>query len=345
MNRKKFLMTVGVIAGVFLGMKYVFPVMLPFFCGFLLAEIIHPVAYRMAKTRFGKTLHLTESGIGGVLILLAVCTGVWGLLAGAEYLTGKIGDCLRYYPVIKNQAAALLEQCCKGVEHMTGISAEKSSPYLCRQIENIGNYFLRDGKGMDTAMESVRCCVVIVGMLMVGIVSSILFLQEREKIRSFLAKQPFFGEIKRLMQELFQGAGQYLKAQLKIMAVICLFCIGGLWILKVRHFLGYGLALGILDAFPVLGTGLFLVPAGIFQILIGDSFQGVGFLILYAATAVARQILEPRLIGNHMGFSPLLVLLSVYLGIFLYGGAGFLLGPLSALLIYGISKNFINKKQ
>ena len=31
MNRKKFLMTVGVIAGVFLGMKYVFPVILPFF--------------------------------------------------------------------------------------------------------------------------------------------------------------------------------------------------------------------------------------------------------------------------------------------------------------------------
>lgn len=345
MNRKKFLMTVGVIAGVFLGMKYVFPVMLPFFCGFLLAEIIHPVAYGMAKTKFGKTLHLTECGIGGVLILLAVCTGVWGLLAGADYLTGKIGDCLRYYPVIKNYAEDLLEQCCKGVEHMTGISAEKSSAYLCGQIENIGNYFLRDGKGMDTAMESVRCCVIIVGMLMVAVVSSILFLQEREKIRGFLEKQAFFRNMKRLVQEVFRGVGQYLQAQLKIMAVICLLCIGGLWILKIRHFLGYGLVLGILDAFPVLGTGLFLVPAGIFQMLLGDSFQGVGFLVLYGVTAVVRQILEPRLIGNHMGVSPLLVLLSVYLGIFLYGGFGFLLGPLSTLLIYGISKNFINKKQ
>ena len=151
--------------------------------------------------------------------------------------------------------------------------------------------------------------------------------------------------MKRLAQEVFRGVGQYLHAQLKIMAVICLLCIGGLWILKVRHFLGYGLVLGILDAFPVLGTGLFLVPAGIFQMLLGDSFQGVGFLVLYGVTAVVRQILEPRLIGNHMGVSPLLVLLSVYLGIFLYGGFGFLLGPLSALLIYGISKNFINKKQ
>ena len=80
--------------------------------------------------------------------------------------------------------------------------------------------------------------------------------------------------------------------------------------------MGYGLVLGILDAFPVLGTGLFLVPAGIFQMLLGDSFQGVGFLVLYGVTAVVRQILEPRLIGNHMGVSPLLVLLSVYWGFF-----------------------------
>lgn len=345
MNRKKFWMTMGVIAGVFLGMKYVFPVLLPFFCGFFLAEIVYPAAHRMVETRLGRTLHLTESGVGGVLILLAVCTGVWGLLALAEYLTGKIGDCLRYYPVIRRQTEVLLNQCCRGIEHMTGISAEKSSSYFCEQIENIGNYFLRDGKGMDTAMESLRCCVVIVGMLMVAVVSSILFLQEREKIRGFLENQAFFRDMKRLMGELFQGVGQYLQAQLKIMAVICLLCIGGLWILKVRHFFGYGLVLGILDAFPVLGTGLFLVPAGVFQLLLGDRFQGAGLLVLYGGTAVVRQVLEPRLIGNHMGFSPLLVLLSVYLGVFLYGGFGFLLGPLSAFLIYGISKNFINKKE
>ena len=100
-------------------------------------------------------------------------------------------------------------------------------------------------------MESVRCCVIIFGMLMVAVVSSILFLQEREKIRGFLEKQDFFRNMKRLAQEVFRGVGQYLHAQLKSMADICLLCIGGLWILKDRHFLGYGLVLGNLAAYPV----------------------------------------------------------------------------------------------
>ena len=36
--------------------------------------------------------------------------------------------------------------------------------------------------------------------------------------------------------------------------------------------------------------------------------------------------------------SPLLVLVSVYLGVVLYGGFGFVLGPVSAFLIYVILK-------
>ena len=63
---------------------------------------------------------------------------------------------------------------------------------------------------------------------------------------------------------------------------------------------------------------------------------GVGFFLLYLLTAIIRQFMEPRLIGNHVGVSPLLVLLSVYLGIVLYGSFGFVLGPFSALLFYGI---------
>lgn len=343
MNRRKILMIMGVTLGVFLGMRYLLPVLLPFLCGWFLAELVYPTASRLAESRVGKALHVTKTGIGGVLILLIICGAAWGLLAGVQYLTGRIGACLRYYPVLKSQMDALLAQCCKGVERMTGIPAEKSSSYFYCHIEELGNYFFQDGRGMDTAVDSIRCCVFVVGMLMVGIVSAVLFLQEREKIRSFLEKQPFFMKTRQLIRELFQSTTQYFKAQIKIMTVICLLCVAGLWILRVRHFFGYGLALGILDAFPVLGTGLFLVPAAVFQILMGNQFQGIGFLVLYGITAVVRQLLEPKFIGNHVGVSPLLVLFSVYAGLFVYGGAGFVLGPFSALLIFTISKNFINK--
>ena len=136
------------------------------------------------------------------------------------------------------------------------------------------------------------------------------------------------------------GMKGYLKAQVKITGLICILCVAGLWMLKIPYFLGLGLAVGVLDALPVLGTGTFLIPAGILLLFQGETFMGAGLFLLYVVTAGVRQILEPRLVGNHVGLSPLLTLLSVYLGVVIYGGFGFILGPLSALLLYGIFKEW-----
>ena len=259
---------------------------------------------------------------------------------GAEYMTGKIGDCLKYYPQIKAEAAEIIGQCCRGMEKLTGISAAESSRFIFRQAEEFQSYLLEDGISMDRAVDSVKSCVVILGAFIIGIVSAILFLQERDKIRGYLEKISFFQKAKNLGRELAEGGKGYLKAQVKITSLICVICIAGFWVLKIPCFFGLGLAVGLLDALPVLGTGTFLIPAGIILLFQGKTAAGVGLFFLYILTAGLRQILEPRLVGNHMGLSPLVILLSVYLGVILYGGFGFILGPLSALLLYGIFKEW-----
>ena len=62
--------------------------------------------------------------------------------------------------------------------------------------------------------------------------------------------------------------------------------------------------------------------------------------MLYLVTSLARQFLEPKLVGESLGIYPIFVLLTIYLGVYLYGGLGFLLGPVSALLIWGIIKEW-----
>ena len=103
---------------------------------------------------------------------------------------------------------------------------------------------------------------------------------------------------------------------------------------------GMGLAVGLSDARPVLGTRNFLIPAGIYLLFQVKTVEGIGFFLIYIITAGIRQILEPRLIGCQVGISPLLILLSVYLGVIIYGGFGFILGPLSVLLLYGIFREW-----
>ena len=51
-----------------------------------------------------------------------------------------------------------------------------------------------------------------------------------------------------------------------------------------------------------------------------------------------RQVLEPKLVGKRLGVPPLAVLISIYAGIWVYGGSGVILGPISALVIYELYK-------
>ena len=49
-------------------------------------------------------------------------------------------------------------------------------------------------------------------------------------------------------------------------------------------------------------------------------------------------MLEPRLVGKRLGVPPLAVLMSIYIGLQVYGGAGVVLGPVSALVLYELFK-------
>lgn len=340
MNWKKAGMIAGVSAGVFLGMKYVFPVVLPFFLGWILAEAVHVPAKRICEKSISKKIHLSENILGMVFILLGIAGAVLGVFFVLQYFTGKLGECVQCYPELKAEAQDILWKFCLGMEHLTGISADKSCFYISRQAELFLKCIFSGRNSMNTAVISIKGCVCMIGMLAVGIVFAILFLQERARVYASLEKRRMFGNIIHILREMAVGIKEYLKAQFKIIFVVCLLCVGGLWLLKVRHYIGFGLAIGVFDAFPVLGTGTFLIPGALLMFIQGKMKLGIGLLVLYILSAAVRQFLEPRLIGNHIGVSPLLVLISVYLGVILYGGLGFLLGPVSAFLIYIILKEY-----
>ena len=55
---------------------------------------------------------------------------------------------------------------------------------------------------------------------------------------------------------------------------------------------------------------------------------------MYVACIFIRELLEPKLIGKKIGVSPVLILLSIYAGIKLFGIWGIIGGPLGFIMIY-----------
>ena len=93
------------------------------------------------------------------------------------------------------------------------------------------------------------------------------------------------------------------------------------------------IVISVVDILPVLGAGTVLIPWAIFAFLKSDTPLGVGLLILYAVTLVARQFIEPKIVGSTLGIHPLATLASVYLGLRFLGFVGIFIGPMVALLL------------
>ena len=132
---------------------------------------------------------------------------------------------------------------------------------------------------------------------------------------------------------ILEAIGGYVKAQCIIIGVIMVICVVGFFVAGTPYATVIGIGTGILDALPVLGTGLVIVPWAIVEIVRGEYLTALILGLTYGACALTREVLEPRLVGKRLGLFPILVLMSVYVGVKVYGAAGILLGPLSLLVI------------
>ena len=184
MRWKKAGITVGVVAGVFLIMKYAVPVMLPFLLGWILALAVLPAARWIASRKVCRKLRFTEGGVGAVLILLLSVGSILGVMWLLQALSAQIGRLISLYPVIKREFCQIIGQCCIQVEHTVGIPARESSQYIYMQLDHISSSFLDGSQSMEAAVGSMKKCVVIVGGLILCVVSAVLILQEHGEWKS-----------------------------------------------------------------------------------------------------------------------------------------------------------------
>ena len=162
----------------------------------------------------------------------------------------------------------------------------------------------------------------------IGMIAAFWLCKDYARFSEWMKKSEIWENIDRILRM----TGGYCRAQLKILVIISGITVVGLWIGKVRNGLWIGLLAGILDALPMIGTGIVLIPTAIWQLL-NENPQGAAFAsVTYVACIAARELLEPRLLGAQIGLPPVLILLSVYAGVKVFGAGGICLGPLYTVL-------------
>ncbi len=113
----------------------------------------------------------------------------------------------------------------------------------------------------------------------------------------------------------------------------------GLLLLRVERGVVLALIISLLDLMPVFGTGTVLIPWAVYSIICEKYFFGIGLIILYSIISLVRSIIEPKIIGKQIGLHPLIALISVFIGLKLFGFIGIFIVPLSIMLIYKLFDN------
>lgn len=106
----------------------------------------------------------------------------------------------------------------------------------------------------------------------------------------------------------------------------------GFVILKVERPIFLGVICGILDILPYVGTIIVFMPIIIYNIIIKDYLIAFALILLYILVQVIREILEAKFLSSKLEVHPLLIFLSIYIGIKIFGILGLIVGPLYVIL-------------
>jgi sporulation integral membrane protein YtvI len=119
----------------------------------------------------------------------------------------------------------------------------------------------------------------------------------------------------------------FFKAQFLVSIIIFIVSLLGLLLIVPEVALLMAFIIWIIDFIPLIGSIAILAPWAIFQLIAGNTTIGTQLLILAAVLLIIRRTVEPKVMGQQIGLSPLATLIAMYLGLMLFGVMGFVIGP------------------
>lgn len=339
-------MLVLLFAAVWIGVQYLLPVAMPFLLGALLAAAAEPgVRFLESKLHWKRTVASVAGLIVSFVLLLSV------LVVAAAVVYRQVGQLAGQVPALLGTAQGGLEQ----VEGYLLSSARKMPDGVEGVVRGAVERMFSSGSAvLERLADSVLAMAGHIigglpnGALFLGtaVLSSFMISSQAPALRSAWRRwaPPAWNSTWRpALLRLRRAVSGWLRAQLLLTGLTYLLVAGGLTLLRVKYGFLWAVLIALLDALPMVGTGIVLVPWAVVVLVQGEPVRALGMVCIYIAAAVMRSALEPKLLGRQLGLNPLLTLAAMYTGFRLWGMVGMILSPLLAVTAVQTADCFLKK--
>lgn len=333
--KNKLIKGCAVTALVWFFFRYLFGLAAPFLFAFVLITLLYPTLERMQRKIPVRKKYLA---VGIILpFLLFLSAGLWAAFSfGIGQLQGLPAFCSR----VEQQAEAFFHNCCCQLDGKFGWEGERIETYVIEQMNVImENVQIQVAPQLlSSSYSCFKGLLSTVGFLAITCIAVFLLEKDYTGMVDWLKGEESVSFLWKAFEGVLSYITTFLKAQGVILVIIATLASITLSLAGVEGGVLFGILAGFLDMLPFIGTGIVLVPLSIWQLLNGRYGRMAVCLVLYGVCILVRELLEPRLIGNKMGISPVYILFAVYAGVKLFGVGGIVKGPLALIVICEILK-------
>ena len=338
------LITVVVVALCYVLASYVMPLLL----AILISTAMEPLVRMLSGTnRSGEQV---RGGLPRKVAVLLVMLIVFTLLitVGFFIIQGVVSELI-------SLAESLPAKIPQWMESLDQLGQQISAQFPIISTENLASIIQSLSGHLTESITTIAASAVsfvtqmpaIILFIVFTIMSTYFFSVSRFSIMRNLKRQlpqSWQETAQHLYGTLAKALFGWLKAQFIILCCMFLVMFIGFTILNVHYALLIALGIAVMDALPILGSGLVMIPWIGYQLFFGSLPMGIGLALISVLLIFTRQSIEPRVVGGQFGLPPLWTMCAMYAGFRLFGFIGLFLGPLTLLLMYNVAKMYLQKR-
>ncbi len=318
----------------------------PFIISIPLAAALQPVIRFLSnKLRFRRSLAVLIC----VLLMLAAMLGITYWL---------IGIIIEQAPQLVTQTEGMLSDAMDTVQRMSERlmqnEALNGSPQMQKLLKDAAqqavSHVAQMGSQMATDMVSFTVNMVMSLPYYVVYISflamALYFITNHySEIRSYLPggkRRRQDSNTTQLTNSAIRSLMGYLRVQGTFAVIVFVVSAVTLRIFQFKNPTMLALIAGIMEMVPMVGSGLLYIMMSIIYFLSGSTAMGFQVLALTGALQLLRRVLEPKLMSDSIGITPLQSLIGMFVGMQFGGILGLIGGPvLMSVLVGAVHGNML----
>ncbi len=350
----KVLVNLGIILVMLLLLIFVVPKIIIYFMPFVMGWVIALIAGPPVHF-FEKTLKIRrKAGSAFVIIAVIALVILGGYMIGVR-LVDQVADFAMELPQMWEGMQRDFAQMGQGLEGAMRFLPKDIRVAINGFTDNIGVYLGEVvGEFGSPTLEALSRFAVNIPSIIIGIImcllSAYLFVADREYVPRLLSKvlpQAILDRFRLIKNGLRRAVGGYFKAQLKIELWMYVLLVVGFLILQVRYAFLIAIGVAFLDFLPFFGTGTVLLPWAAVKFFSGEYTMVIGLLIIWGVGQLARQLIQPKIVGDSVGLAPIPTLFLLFAGYKSAGVVGMIIAvPIGIIVLNmyeeGVFDTFLN---